>query len=271
VDAEVRKRAQLREHLGALLRLFTKRVSIRGVDDWRHGEVKVADIDRGFWRLHPDNRYAGYDGEEKPVRCAPEAGGKSGGGSGSESDAKPKFFIQPTAATRRDDTGWDISHARRLVHALDALSRNRKAMQSVFTLSPNDMPPADLPRLFANNLVDVVWNRDVSAPLFSNFWSGANGWFRVAYDNGTGECNEGYPPYGMSDSFATGGYVTWARYRPEIGELGKRLYVLTNDPAGTPPAFIARHYSSLEASGDENVRRLTRIAFLPSLVGVGIN
>jgi hypothetical protein len=261
-----RKFSRLREHLIALLHLFDKRVSIRSVGGKRNGDVKVADIDRGFWRLHPDNRYAGYDGEEKPVRCTPEASGESG-----ESGARPKYDIPPSAATRRSDTGWDLSHARRLVHALDALSRNRKAMQSVFAIADRDMPPADLPQLFANNLVDVMWNKDTVMPLFSNFWSGANGWFRVAYDNGTGECDEGSPPYGMSDAFATGGYVSWARYRHEIGELGKSLYALINDTDGASPAAIARHYSSLINRGDEAAWQRARIAFLPSLVGVGID
>jgi hypothetical protein len=261
--ATASKFPQLREHLAALLRLFDKRVSIRSVGGKRNGEVKVADIDRGFWRLHPDNRYAGYDGEEKPVRCTPKASG--------ESDARPKYVIPSSAATRRNDTGWDLSHARRLVHALDALTRNRKAMQSVFALADGDMPSADLPRLFANNLVDVMWNKDPGTPLFSNFWSGANGWFRVAYDNGTGECDEGYPPYGMSDSFATGGYVSWAVYRREIGELGKSVYVLTNDTEGAPPAIVSRHYSVLINRGDEAAWLRARIAFLPSLVGVGID
>ena len=54
----------------------------------------------------------------------------------------------------------------------------------------------------------VSRNGDATQPLFSNYWSGVNGWYRVAYDNGADQCREGYPPYGLTDSFPTGGYLT---------------------------------------------------------------
>lgn len=257
-----REMQRLRRHISVLGRFFLARISIRTVRDSRLGKIDVADIDRGYWRLHPDNAYAGYEGEEKPVTCVSQKQRTSG--------AAPQFNVPLSSVVQRKDTGWDLSHARRLVHALDALSRNRQAMQSTFALGSKDLPSKELFQGFANNLIAVVWNGDKDEPLFSNYWSGANGWYRVAYDNGTGNCREGYPPYGMSDSFASGGYATWARYRPEIGDLGKKIYWLINGADGERSAFIAKYYSSLGSGANKNINSLAKFAFFPTLVEVGV-
>ena len=44
-----------------------------------------------------------------------------------------------------------------------------------------------------------------------------------------------------------------------------------NDAEGVPPAVVVRHYSALVNRGDEAAWMRTRIAFLPGLVGVGID
>jgi hypothetical protein len=256
---------RMREHLAALLRAFSARTSFLRMPDSRIGKVEVADIDRGYWKSYADNRFAAYDGEEKPVSCSSNNDGASGSG-----PPLPLFRIAPASLPRRQDIGWDFSHARRLVHALDAIERNREAMQTIFSLPAQSLPSRELAPALAGNLVAVVWNGDMARPLFANYWSGANGWFRVAYDNGTGGCNEGYPPYGMSDSFITGGYVTWARYRKEIGRLGKSLYRLTSDAEGKKSPFVTKYYPGLGAGADEDTRALTALMFLPTLVGVGI-
>lgn len=254
---------KLRKHVSALLKLFSARITTQKVKDSRLGVVEVADIDRGYWRLYPDNAYAGYRGEEKPVTCGSEDPQKPG-------PRRPQFKILPSAATLNKNTGWDFSHARRLVHALDALSRNRRALRSTFALSDKDLPAGDLTKRFANNLVAVVWNGDMNRPLFSNYWSGANGWFRVAYDNGTGNCREGYPPYGMSEAFLTGGYITWAQYQPVIGEIGKRFFRLDKKPDEAMTSFMLKYYPSLSREGNQRLHTLTEFEFLPTLVEVGI-
>lgn len=253
---------RFRRHVGALLQLFLARVSVRHLPDGRAGIIEVADIDNGYWRLYADNRYAGYEKEEKPVICAPDER--------SESRRRLELLIAPDKVPGRQDIGWDFSHARRLVQALDAIERNRETMQSLFSLSEDSLPSKALPLEFANNLIAVMWNGDPVKPLFANYWSGANGWYRVAYDNGTGDCREGYPPYGLTDSFVTGGYVTWARYRPEIGLLGKNLYASMSGPDGAGSSFIAKYYPDLGTGTDQKTQTLTRLAFLPTLVGVGI-
>jgi hypothetical protein len=252
-DAE---KARMRRHLAALMQLLSARLSFRPMANGAPGTM--ADLDRGYWRLRTDNSYAGYESEKAPARCLP-------GKDGDERDSI-EFDVPRDAVAQRQDTGWDLSHARRLVPALDALERNRAAITSEFSLDAAKLPSPNLARRFARTLVGVVWNGDKDKPLFSNYWSGANGWFRVAYDNGTGRCTEGYPPYGMSESFLTGGYVTWARYNPSVGALGQKMYDLLSSPDAAKSPFITKYYSKF-VSGAPGRRTLFRFEFLPSLVG----
>jgi len=246
---------ELAQNIDLLLRFFRARLSLATIDSPRLGRVRVADLDRGFWRLRAENRYAGYTGTTPPALCRP-------GGNGMQAqlmvDAKD---IAPVA-----DLGWDFSHARRLVHALDALGQNRPALQAWYGLPSVALPPADLPQAFAAQLLAKVWNGDAHAPLFANYWSGANGWYRVAYDNGTGYCYAGYPPFGLSDSFATGGYATWAQYYPLIGELARTLLNRSASSQPDDQAFIRTHFPNLSATASASSRMLTQLMFWPSLI-----
>jgi hypothetical protein len=250
---------RMRRHLGALLRFFSARVSYHVPGKQAPVRGKAADLDRGYWRHYADGRYAAYEGAEKPVVCSPaDDGGK---------DVRPHVRVTSESVPRRKDTGWDISHARRLVHAFDALERDRAAMKAVYALDDRQLPPAGLVNAFANALVADIWNDDTERPLFSNYWSGANGWYRVAYDNGTGQCVEGTPPFGLSDAFPTGGYVTWARYNPAIGTLGKNLYALTNRSDPDARSFVDHYYRSLGPAANAPARMLSRFMFVSSLAG----
>jgi len=176
-----------------------------------------------------------------------------------------------------DDIGWDFSHARRLVHVFDSLERNRIAMQEVFRIGNEVQVPPTIIRAFAEQLVERIWNNDQVAPLFTNYWSGTNGWYRVGYDNGTDRCMEGYPPFGLSESFATGGYITWSRHLPVIRQLGRRLYRLSRrrlyrlSRSSEPEhqRFLGRYYNGLAANVAEHTGALTKIMFLPTLVEAG--
>jgi hypothetical protein len=252
-------KSHLSRHLATLLQFFSARLTLRRADGGTLGIARLGDIDRAYWRLSAETRYAGYESESKPVVCRPAADGKI--------STKPEVRVPPGAVRTRRDTGWDISHARRLVHALDALERNRKAIAGIFPISEKQLPPRGITKAFAGTLVAEVWNGDIGKPLFSNYWSGANGWFRVAYDNGTGACREGYPPYGMSESFVTGGYIAWARYRPHIGVLGRRLYDMINDRDEEYEPFIAKYYPAFSKNASAQGKALSKLMFLSSLVG----
>jgi len=244
----------MREHLSLLLRLFSARITLMDAVGRSGRTVKVADLDRGFWRLYAGNKYAGYTGSEKPVTCI------------SQEDAQPRIQVLLDAVTLSpvNDIGWDISHARRLVHAFDAIERNRQAMREVFGVEDAALPSAETMRAFAQQLIVHVWNGDAESPLFSNYWSGANGWYRVGYDDG--KCREGYPPFSLSVSFATGGYASWSRYVPEIRSLGRRLYELSRSNNTAHRVFVDKYYPGLGANASASERMLTQLMFWPSLV-----
>lgn len=251
--------AAMREHITLLLRLLAKRTTTQVVFDPMAGQaVRLADLDAGFWRLYADNRYSGYTGNDKPVVCKPVPD-------------KPGTFqletrITPASIKTVDTIGWDISHARRLVHTFDAIKRNRTALVKVFGLTVDEMPSDEIMAAFGNQLRSKVWNQDKVKPLFANFLNGANGWYRVAYENGTGRCREGYPPFGLTDSFPTGGYATWGGMDPTLRNLGLQLYRLTQSPDASDQAFLHTHYPNLSQSARGNGRMLAELMFWPSLI-----
>ncbi len=255
----IEEKARMREHVKTLLAFFNARISIHPATEGRRKIAAFADLDRGYWRLYADNRYAGYEGDSKPVSCRKDDRG----------NYTMQVHIAAKSVPKREDIGWDISHARRLVHALDALERNRSAMKEAFSLTDGQLPPENITTLFANAFVETIWNGDKDQPLFANYWCGANGWYRVAYDNGTGQCREGSPPYGLTNSFPTGGYITWGRFNPIIGELGHRLYTWVSTPEGEKSPFIIKYYPSLSNKASTQTRARERFMFLPSLITKG--
>lgn len=246
---------ELAQNLKALLAFFRARTSLRTMDSPRVGRVTVADLDRGYWRLYADNRYAGYTGVAPPAVCEKDVNGM-----------RAQLRVDAKKIAPVPDLGWDISHARRLVQVLDAVELNRSALQTWYSLVPAELPASDLSRDFAAQLVTTVWNGDMRHPLFSNYWSGANGWYRVAYDDGTAGCRAGIGPYGLSSSFATGGYATWARYYPLIGELARTVYAASLSADRTDRAYVDKYLPGLSASASASNRMLNQLMFWPSLV-----
>jgi hypothetical protein len=136
----------------------------------------------------------------------------------------------------------------------------------VYGISAAALPRGDLRELFASQLVNKIWNKDSSYPLFSNFWGGANGWYRVDYDNGTGRCNEGTPPFGLSMAFVTGGYAAWGARVPEVGQLGRRIYTLSLSEEPDSKNFMTKYYPDLLEPERSLKGTMTRLMFWPSLV-----
>jgi hypothetical protein len=73
----------------------------------------------------------------------------------------------------------------------------------------------------------------------------------------------------MSDAFLTGGYITWTRYRPVIGVLGRRLYELLDSPRPQDREFMAKYYPAFAANPGSQAGELARFAFFASLVAAG--
>lgn len=239
------------EALMDLLAFFKSRLTLSTIYVSGYGLVQTADIDQGFWRLYKDNRYASYTDSAPPFQCLNTKDPDSG-----------RVNISVNGISPVPDLGWDFSHARRLVHVLDALDRSRTAMKFVFGVSDSQLPQANLGKRFAGQLLAYVWNGDLEFPLFANWMSGANGWYRVGYDNGTARCVVGFPPYGLSDSFPTGGYVEWGKYYPVIRRLGGVLYRLGESKHGRDMAFMNSYYPGL---GSRSIVT-DELMFWPSLV-----
>lgn len=240
--------SRMRNHLNLLMQAFKSRTSLFSSGASRIANVEQADLDRGFWRLMDGNQYAGYEGATKPVICSPTA-----------------QVVVPKPAPR-EGIGWDFSHARRLIQAMDALERNREKMKSSFALTEAQLPSANLPKAFAANLINSVWNGNLTSPLFTNYTNGANGWFLAYSINGA--CDEGMKPFSMSDTFPTGGFITWAQYYPVIGDLGARMYELVSTPTGYQSSFMTKNYPRLSGPPADGNRAISTFMFLPTLVGV---
>ncbi len=247
-----------REQLELLLKLFRSRTLLTEAVEPDGKHVAVADLDRGFERLYADNRYASYSGAEPPVNCLTV--------SGEPNQKKIKVQIDASSLPPVNSVGWDISHARRLVHLFDAIERNRSALQAVFGLSDQSLPSRQVMASFARQLRVKVWNQDQDYPLFTNYYSGTNGWYRVAYDNGTGRCVEGYPPYGLSDSFPSGGYATWGVWDSRLSLLGRRLYGLTQSDSKVDREFIKTYYRQYSNATSINGRLVYEMMFWPTLI-----
>lgn len=247
---------QMRTHAAALAALVQRRTQLNAVALPGGASIQVADLDAGFWRHYKDNRYAAYEAADKPAVCEVGPNGAM----------RAVVKLQSEVVPLRNDIGWDLSHSRRLIHYFQAVDGNRSAMQSIWHLGPSLLPSQGVMLGFAQKLLSHVWNQDAKRPLFANYWSGANGWYRVAYDNGTNRCMEGYPPHGLTDAFTTGGYATWGQWLPQLGELGWQLLSLADSTDPDDQAFMARHYRGLTGAAAANVLMVQQLMFWPTLI-----
>ncbi len=214
-----------------------------------------ADLDKGFWKYYFDNRYAGYTGDLIPV------GWENG------SDGKPEMKVQVKwdSAFIAQDAGWDISHSRRLVPALETFVRNRENIKALWGYDNPAFDPVALRKAFANQIIEKIWNGDIKYPLFSNFWSGDNGWYRVAYANQTGRQFAGYPPYGLTLSIANGGYPVWGAFNPTLNDIFMNIYQLSQADDDVARSFVSKHYRGLFGGGPDKTS-IRNLSFLSDLV-----
>lgn len=238
------------EHSAFLEDLMEKRISYSDGPVVGGVKERLAELDGGYWSKFPDNRYAGYRGGLKPIRCV-----------GGEAEAIVPYrddFAVP-------DLGWDFSHARRLIHAADAFVENGNAAKKIFGL--RKIPGDVFFKGISNRIVQVVWNRSLVQPLFANYLSGANGWYRAGYSPSKGRCSEGFEPYGLSFSFAHGGYAALGRFEPKLKVIGKKLFFLLQDQKQEADGvFVARYYPAFHETTTAQKRARAQIMFWPSLV-----
>ena len=126
---------------------------------------------------------------------------------------------------RAKNVGYDISHARRFVHVFETLLRHRRATGQRF---PTRKTLVGL----TNQLAYGTFNRNFDKPLFTNFMSGVNGWYRVGYG---GKPEFGYAPWHLSNSVPTAGYLSWGKYNPDVDRVTKALWTVIR---GTMARFV---------------------------------
>lgn len=217
-----------------------------------------AELDKGFWTYYYDNRYAKYEGIKSPVAW--------------EKDSKNEWqvitVIPWDSSFLSEDAAWDISHSRRLVPAFETFVRNRNNIRTVWGYDNPAFDPVALRQAYANQIVEKIWNGDEEYPLFSNFWSGDNGWYRVAYANQTGRQFAGYPPYGMNNSMPLGGYPVWGAFNPTLNNIFRNTYKLLHSSDSTAKSFIAQYYPGVSGrSVNHNSKSpIQNLSFLSDLV-----
>jgi len=215
-----------------------------------------AEIDRGFWKYHFDNRYAGYTDTLPPVSWEPVNNG----------GWKMQTAVPLDSAYVARDAGWDISHSRRLVPALETFVKNRENIKKVWDYSNPAFDPVAIRKAYASQIVEKLWNGNLHFPLFSNLWSGDNGWYRVAYANQTGRQFAGYPPYGLTSSIPDGGYAVWGAFDPTLNTIFKNIFELSKTDKPEAKLFMAQYYSGL--SYNTAKRSVNRFSFLSDMVGL---
>jgi hypothetical protein len=209
---------EVRDYLGNALRLIKSRLSKTKLRDFEGRRATGVVFDRGVWSEHPNNAYAGYEGEAYPT----------------ESDKKASSKIS-----------WDLSHARRFVHVFGTFYRNRDVTEQKF-------PTDKTMRRLANQYAYAAFNKDLSMPLFNNYLDGTNGWYRVGYMKRKGF---GYGPSKLSPAGLTGGYGFWKEFNPDIDRINEALWNMVNSSDPAVQAHVEHFFYSSE--DDQNYILLT--------------
>lgn len=218
----------------------------------------TASLDQGFMKHHFDHRYANYTGETIPVSWK----------EGSDGKWEMKTHVEWDSSYLVNDVSWDISHARRLVPALETFARNRENIKVVWGYADPSFDPKAFRLAFANQIVEKIWNGDTKYPLFTNFWSGANGWYRVAYANQSGRRFSGYPPFGLTSSVPEGGYPVWGAFHPTLNTLFRSFYDMGKSGDAATKSFVSQYYPQLfdKITDKTSTKQVISLSFLADLV-----
>jgi hypothetical protein len=198
--------------------LIRSRAYETNLKDFKGTSVKGIIIDYGETENVSDNLFACYTGESFPL----------------------------PNQTCTANSGWDISHGRRFVHVFQSLHSNRN-------ITGTEFPDDEFITQLANELIYGSSNRDMAKPLFTNYFGGMNGWYRVGYHGP----DFGYPPYGLTDSVPLGGYGYWTSYNPDVGMM---MHSLLNLSESQDP-FIKKYYPNIQTN-------VGKIQFLPTFARI---
>lgn len=155
------------------------------------------------------------------------------------------IFPSEKDKARARHVGYDISHARRFIHVFETLLRHRNVTGQAF-------PTRETLTGLTNQLIYGTFNRNFDRPLFTNFMSGANGWYRVG---SRGKSAFGYAPYHLSNSVPTAGYLTWAKYNPDVGRASKALWKMIRTTMAGFVVDVSGHRHHAMCSGVTRTER----------------
>lgn len=214
VPMSAAEESQLTEAVRAGVALFeSKRTTYAQTKNLRGLVMGSASYFNGDYDDHPDDAYAGDTGENFPSRPSPRPG-----------------------------VSWDISHFQRVPIFLRSLYDNHKATGVGFPTY------RDL-QLVADQLMYVVFNRNYSQPLFTNYFDGSDGWYRVNY---SGRNGFGYPPSKYCDAHSSlrpclisglvQGWGLIAFSNPDLVELEHSWLKLATDTSESAHQFKDRYY-----------------------------
>ncbi len=228
------------------LDLLRSRLTFTELKDFSGRPVQGVVFDQGAWDTHPDYRYACYKGASYPLG---------------------EIFQH---APLPSETTWDISHARRYVDIFSSLVRDT----TILSLSFFD---ASLLEALANQFVYKVFDGNFDRPLFSNFWGGVNGWYRVGY---SGRKGYGYGPSDLSIAALTGGFAFLAQYNKDVGHLYRKLADMVLCGSDKDKRWLREHFSgnryknykrfrlpffSKRTGGKSDSKEILLLTFVPSL------
>ncbi len=191
------------------LELVRQRLTFTDLQDFSRNKVRGVIFDSGAWDDSRDYKYLQYSGYPYPA----------------------KFILDQISPPL--ETSWDISHSRRYVDVFISLVRNSEILGLSF-------PKESLLKYFANQFVYKVFNGNFRYPLFSNFWNGDNGWYRVGYSKRQGY---GYAPNDLSVASLTGGYAWFSPYNKDLELLYSRLYTMILCGSKLEKEWLADHFS----------------------------
>ena len=183
------ERGILRGYVLDGLRFLRARLRTTSLLNFQGESVEGFVVNEGLWTTQRDFRHAGYTGTEFP----------------DEDEEVPVTTVS-----------WDITHARRLVQTLDSFYRHRELLGA-------DFPTRDDMVRFANQYAYGIFNKNFEQPLFSNYFDGTNGWYRVGYEGREGY---GFGPSDLSYAAMEGGFGFWAEFNDDISTINRVLLKL---------------------------------------------
>jgi hypothetical protein len=197
LDAELEEKYL--EYFDVGCRLIESRLEPKGIKNFEGKTVQGINFDPGAWQKHKDYVHAGFTDKNL-------------------SNFTKESFPVPAAIS------WDISHARRFVQVFETLYHNRSITRQVF-------PTKDVLQGLANQASFTVFKKDLKKPLFTNYFDGSNGWYRV-------KGNKGIGPDQNSAEWIAGGFALWQLYQPALKRVVDAIWeMIESTTDSTTPAI----------------------------------